>query len=132
MTILGPTSIRYLKTLYIQSSESPIYIHCIGKRSEDPRAHSLSYSSSIFGQARGAKDLSAMQQQRRLEAVQCRQRKKDEAEVVEEGDTVSEDAVEKSEDAMEADQSFSPGIGTSAESLEASFKSLEEDYQKVN
>ena len=42
---------------------------------------------------------------------------------------MSEDAVEKSEDAMETDQPFSPGIGTAAEPLEASFKSLEEDYQ---
>ena len=67
-----------------------------------------------------------MQHQRRYEAVQRRQRKKDEAEVVEEGD-MSEDAVEKSEDAMETDQPFSPGIGTAAEPLEASFKSLEED-----
>ena len=45
--------------------------------------------------------------------------------MVEEGD-MSEDAVEKSEDAMETDQPAYPGIGTSAESLEASFKSLEE------
>ena len=58
--------------------------------------------------------------------MQRRQRKKDEAEVVEEGD-MSEDAVENSEDAMETDQPSSPGIGTAAESLEASFKSLEED-----
>ena len=43
-----------------------------------------------------------MQHQRRYEVVQRRQWKKDEAEVVEEGD-MSEDAVEKSEEAMETD-----------------------------
>ena len=37
--------------------------------------------------------------------------------------------MEKSEDAIETDQPSSPGIGTSAEFLEASFKSLAEDYQ---
>ena len=41
---------------------------------------------------------------------------------------MSEDAAEQSEDAMETDQPSSPGIGISAESLEALFKSLEEEY----
>lgn len=36
--------------------------------------------------------------------------------------------IKMSKDAMKADQS-STGIGASAESMEASFKSLEEDYQ---
>lgn len=58
-----------------------------------------------------------------------RQQQKDEAEVVEEGE-ISEDTVEKmSEDAMETDQPLSSDIVTADESLEDSFKSLEQDYQ---
>ena len=61
--------------------------------------------------------------------MQRRQQKKDEAEVVEAGDMI-EDAVEKrSEDRMEIDQPSTSGIVTPADSLEESFKSLEEDYQ---
>ena len=61
--------------------------------------------------------------------MQRRQQKKDEAEVVEAGDMI-EDAVEKrSEDGMEIDQPSTSGIVTPADSLEESFKSLEEDYQ---
>ena len=102
-------------------------MYFVGKRSNDPQ--SSSYSPSIFGQTRDARDLTAMQQQRRYETVQHRQRIRNEAEVVDEGD-MSEDAMVKmSEDAMETDQPSSTVIGTSPESLEASFKSLEEDYQ---
>ena len=58
-----------------------------------------------------------------------RQQQKDEAEVVEEGE-ISEDTVEKmSEDAMETDQPLSSDIVMADESLEDSFKSLEQDYQ---
>ena len=60
--------------------------------------------------------------------MQRRQQKKDEAEVVEEGDMI-EDAVEKSEDGIEIDQPSTSGIVMPADSLEESFKSLEEDYQ---
>ena len=61
--------------------------------------------------------------------MQRRQQKKDEAEVVEAGDMI-EDAVEKrSEDGMAIDQPSTSGIVTPADSLEESFKSLEEDYQ---
>ena len=88
------------------------------------------YSPSIFGLTKyPAKSLTAMQQQRRYEAVQRRQQKKDEAETVEAGDMI-EDAVEKrSEDGMEIDQPSTSGIVMPADSLEESFKSLEEDYQ---